>query len=96
MTGVEGQQNNRRMAAAIAEGLGVPLDSVLTCSTGVIGVQLPVQKIVAVAPHLIEALEPDPMATAESHDRHRDETSSREIFLAGACPRSRRCEAGSG
>ena len=46
-TGAEGIAANEAMAEAAAEALGVPACEVLTASTGVIGMQLPVEKICA-------------------------------------------------
>ena len=44
-TGVVGMANARRMAAVAAEQLGIDADLVLVSSTGVIGQQLPMDKI---------------------------------------------------
>ncbi|BCN31756.1 bifunctional glutamate N-acetyltransferase/amino-acid acetyltransferase ArgJ [Anaeromicropila herbilytica] len=44
-TGTVGDQNNEAMAAAIAKELEVDVKEVLTCSTGVIGKQLPMEAI---------------------------------------------------
>lgn len=44
-TGAEGDKNNDLMAKAVAKYLEVPKNSVLTCSTGVIGKQLPIDII---------------------------------------------------
>lgn len=46
-TGVEGMQANEAVAQAVGEVLGVQAKEVLTCSTGVIGMQLPVEKFCA-------------------------------------------------
>ncbi|MDO5291343.1 MAG: bifunctional glutamate N-acetyltransferase/amino-acid acetyltransferase ArgJ [bacterium] len=46
-TSKEGDEANEAMAAAAAEALGIPTEYVLTASTGVIGVQLPVDRITA-------------------------------------------------
>src|SRR5690606_23010278 len=43
-------------AEAAAGPLGCPVEAVLTCSTGVIGVQLDVSKIAAAMPDLVAAL----------------------------------------
>ncbi len=45
-TSKEGEEANEAMAKAVAESLDIPTNYVLTASTGVIGVQLPVDKIV--------------------------------------------------
>ncbi len=44
-TGVEGIENAKRMARAVAQELGVKDRHVLVCSTGRIGVQLPIEKM---------------------------------------------------
>lgn len=44
-TGSVGDENNEKMAKAIAEALNIPADTVLTASTGVIGKQLPIDVI---------------------------------------------------
>ncbi|MBP5442366.1 MAG: bifunctional glutamate N-acetyltransferase/amino-acid acetyltransferase ArgJ [Treponema sp.] len=44
-TGQQGAENAMRMAKAAADALGIKAEDVVVCSTGVIGVQLPVEKI---------------------------------------------------
>jgi len=44
-TGTLGVENNQKMAAAMAEQLGLKAEEVLTASTGVIGAQLPIEAI---------------------------------------------------
>lgn len=51
-TGEEGVANNLRMAQALAAALNIDHDEVLTASTGVIGQQMPIEKIEAAAPTL--------------------------------------------
>jgi glutamate N-acetyltransferase / amino-acid N-acetyltransferase len=46
-TGKQGAQNAYRMAESAAHALGISADDVIVCSTGVIGQQLPVEKIEA-------------------------------------------------
>ena len=46
-TGAEGYENCKKEAEAVAEALGVNSEAVLTASTGVIGPQIPVDKITA-------------------------------------------------
>jgi glutamate N-acetyltransferase/amino-acid N-acetyltransferase len=58
-TGVEGTANTKRTAEAVASALGASENSVLVMSTGVIGVQLPMEKLLAGAPKVVEALRPD-------------------------------------
>ncbi len=51
-TGERGFQDDRRMAQAAALRLGLPPEEVLTASTGVIGVPLPIEKIEAGLPQV--------------------------------------------
>ncbi len=62
-TGAEGYRNARTLAAAAAKELGVKEDSILMASTGIIGVQLPVDKMVKAIPSLVGSLS-DEQATA--------------------------------
>jgi acetylglutamate kinase len=55
LTGPDGERDVREVCAAVAAALGVPAESVLAASTGVIGVRLPVEKLVASAPKLVES-----------------------------------------
>ncbi|HEX6290647.1 MAG TPA: bifunctional glutamate N-acetyltransferase/amino-acid acetyltransferase ArgJ [Herpetosiphonaceae bacterium] len=45
ITGEQGQRNTQTMAQAVIEALDLPCDSVLVMSTGVIGEQLPMKKL---------------------------------------------------
>ncbi len=45
-TGVKGEEDTRTMAAVFGEAIGAPEDNILVCSTGVIGVQLPMDIVV--------------------------------------------------
>jgi glutamate N-acetyltransferase/amino-acid N-acetyltransferase len=54
-TGVRGIENAKRMVAATAEALGLKERQVLVCSTGRIGVQLPIEKIEKTIASLPEA-----------------------------------------
>jgi glutamate N-acetyltransferase/amino-acid N-acetyltransferase len=53
------------MGAAAAAALGIESELVLMSSTGVIGVPLPVEKIEAAAPALVDMLQGDPLVGAE-------------------------------
>lgn len=64
-TGAQGLENARRMSAAAAAELGTTADRVLVSSTGVIGVQLPVEKIEAGVRGMAADLQDDPMVGAE-------------------------------
>lgn len=60
-TGVEGYQYCEETAAAAAKKLDIPTDAVLVASTGVIGMQLPMEKLVkgieTMVPQLSDSLE---------------------------------------
>lgn len=64
-TGAQGLENARRMAAAAAKEIGSTADRVLVSSTGVIGVQLPIEKIEKGIVGLAAQLQSDPMIGAE-------------------------------
>ena len=64
-TGLQGMENARRMAAAAATELGTTADRVLVSSTGVIGVQLPIDAIVRGIHGMSRELGIDPVAGAE-------------------------------
>jgi glutamate N-acetyltransferase/amino-acid N-acetyltransferase len=64
-TGAKGVENARRMASAAAAELGTTADRVLVSSTGVIGVQLPIEKIEAGVVGMAADLQLDPMVGAE-------------------------------
>jgi glutamate N-acetyltransferase/amino-acid N-acetyltransferase len=63
-TGEQGMDAARRMATACALALDISEDDVLVASTGVIGQQLPVEKIEAVIPTLAQGLSKDGNAAA--------------------------------
>lgn len=58
-TAVEGMANAKRMAEAAEQALGTHDNAIFVMSTGVIGVQLPIEKIVTGAPQVAAALRPD-------------------------------------
>ncbi len=55
-TGEQGRENALRMARSAAEELSLPESSVLVCSTGVIGQQLPIAVIEQAVPSLVKGL----------------------------------------
>jgi glutamate N-acetyltransferase/amino-acid N-acetyltransferase len=57
-TGEQGMRNAMAMTKAVADGLDLPVEQVLVASTGVIGEQLPIQKIKTAVPTLLGALKP--------------------------------------
>ena len=65
-TGAQGAQAACRMATAAANALGIAADDVIVCSTGVIGQQLPVEKIEA----KIEALKSG--LSKKNHEKARE------------------------
>jgi glutamate N-acetyltransferase/amino-acid N-acetyltransferase len=54
-TGTPGRNDAQRMCRLVAEGLGVAEDQVLVCSTGLIGIPLPMNPIEAGIPTLVAA-----------------------------------------
>jgi acetylglutamate kinase len=66
ITGPGGAHDERAVAAAVAAGLGVEADTVLTASTGAIGVPLPVDRLAAAVPGLVAALGDDAIPAAEA------------------------------
>ncbi len=59
LTGASGMANTRRMAEVVASELGIYPQDVLVGSTGVIGVKLPIQKIIKFIPPLVKGLRKD-------------------------------------
>jgi glutamate N-acetyltransferase/amino-acid N-acetyltransferase len=59
VTGAQGHQNAAATAQAVQEALGLPVDSVCVMSTGVIGEQLPMPKLLAGIPEAAEQLRAD-------------------------------------
>ncbi|MDD5200571.1 MAG: bifunctional glutamate N-acetyltransferase/amino-acid acetyltransferase ArgJ [Terrimicrobiaceae bacterium] len=56
-TGAPGLTNARKMASAAAVALGAKPEEILVCSTGRIGVALPIERIVAKVPQLVADLD---------------------------------------
>lgn len=63
-TGAAGMRAVRETSRAACAALGLPKDALLVGSTGVIGVPLPVGKIVSALPGLVGRLSPDGIAAA--------------------------------
>ncbi|HLI15268.1 MAG TPA: bifunctional glutamate N-acetyltransferase/amino-acid acetyltransferase ArgJ [Acidimicrobiales bacterium] len=55
-TGASGQRAAEASCVAVAEALGVAPEAVLVCSTGLIGRQLPVERVEAAVPGLVDRL----------------------------------------
>ena len=56
-TGPRGMEDARETSRLVAEGLGIPDEAVQVSSTGVIGVQLPMERLRGGVPKLVEGLE---------------------------------------
>lgn len=65
-TGSEGYENAERMARAAAASLGLNPQNVIVCSTGIIGQQIPVEKIEQSISRLVEGLSKENHAEARS------------------------------
>lgn len=61
-TGAQGEKDAREMCAHVAGGVGCPVEQVLVCSTGVIGVKLPMDKVRAGIDAALGALSAQPDA----------------------------------
>jgi len=81
-TGATGQQHAARMCAAVAAPLGVDVEHVLVCSTGLIGIPLPVERIESAAPALVTALAADGGGRAARAIMTTD-TRQKETVVAG-------------
>ncbi|MHB1599941.1 MAG: bifunctional glutamate N-acetyltransferase/amino-acid acetyltransferase ArgJ [Acidimicrobiales bacterium] len=55
-TGAQGLEAARKSAATVSAALGVGVDEVLVCSTGLIGPHLPLAQLVAAVPELVDRL----------------------------------------
>jgi glutamate N-acetyltransferase / amino-acid N-acetyltransferase len=64
-TGATGVENARRMARAVAAEIGTTADRILVSSTGVIGLQLPIEKIEGGIRGISADLQDDPLVGAE-------------------------------
>jgi acetylglutamate kinase len=86
MCGPDAEKHNEQMAGAVASLLGVAVDSVMVCTTGVIGVPFPIDRVTQATKKLVEGLESDPKHAAEAI-RTTDtceKVASRELFLGGS------------
>lgn len=85
-TGAQGLADARATVALVASGLGCPLTEVLVCSTGVIGVNLPMDKMRAAIPAALLSLSVEGGAAAARAIMTTDtkpKESSRTIDLDG-------------
>jgi acetylglutamate kinase len=98
LTGPLGAADERAVATAVAQALGVDADQVLTASTGAIGARLPVDRIGAAAPALAAALGDDVAGAAEAIRTTdlRTKLAFREIEIGGKAVRFAAIAKGSG
>jgi glutamate N-acetyltransferase/amino-acid N-acetyltransferase len=78
-TGEEGIRAVRETSRAVCAALGLPADSLLIGSTGVIGVPLPVEKIVSAIPALVRRLSPKGIPAAGEAIRTTDAFPKRAV-----------------
>lgn len=85
MAGPQEADDDRRMASAVGEALGVSAEAVLTASTGGIGKPLPIDTIVAAVPRLVASLgaDPEPAARAILTTDKVIKVSSRQVEVGG-------------
>ena len=77
-TGASGRADAEAMCTVTAEGLGCETDEVLVCSTGLIGIALPIEQILSAIPRAVADRTADGGAAAaeaiRTTDTHRKET----------------------
>jgi glutamate N-acetyltransferase/amino-acid N-acetyltransferase len=85
-TGADGRAHAERMTVAVAEPLSLPAEAVLVCSTGLIGIPLPIDVIEAGVPALLAARGsgPDAGAAAAEAIRTTDTRRKEAVARAGA------------
>ncbi len=66
LTGAAGVEDTRKISAELAGLLKVPPEALLAASTGVIGIRLPVQKMLSALPKLVREQRVDPEVAAEA------------------------------
>ncbi len=80
-TGAPGRSHAEAMCAAVAGELACAADEVLVCSTGLIGIPLPIDRVTAATPALVGALRADGQTDAaeaiRTTDTHRKESVAR-------------------
>ncbi|RYZ72739.1 MAG: amino acid acetyltransferase, partial [Proteobacteria bacterium] len=88
-TGVQGRDNNFRMASQVSKQLGCLPHQILTASTGVIGKQLEIEKLEAAVPELCEHLSDfaEPFSLAILTTDLVPKTVSTEVKLSGGSVR---------
>ncbi|MBF5043253.1 bifunctional glutamate N-acetyltransferase/amino-acid acetyltransferase ArgJ [Aggregicoccus sp. 17bor-14] len=66
LTGAQGLEDVQSVKSALAQELHCAPHAIVTASTGVIGVRLPVQSVVSALPQLVQQLGPEPHPAAEA------------------------------
>jgi len=86
LTGRAGVEAVEAMHGAAARALGVDRSQVASAATGVIGMRMPFEKVVAVLPRCVELLGPDPSSVAEAimTTDTTKKVASRQIVIDGA------------
>jgi glutamate N-acetyltransferase/amino-acid N-acetyltransferase len=82
-TGTQGEKDAEEMAARVAKAVGCPFAQVLVCSTGVIGVKLPMDKVRAGIDAALAQLSSEP----EAGRRFRSAIMTTDAFPKEACVR---------
>ncbi len=83
-TGARGRSDAEVMCALVAEGLGAGADHVLVCSTGLIGIPLPMEPITRGIPALVAARSPGEASAADAATGILTTDSGRkEVLVAG-------------
>jgi len=83
-TGEAGRRDARRMCELSAEGLGIAVDSVLVCSTGLIGIPMPMAAVEAGIPKLCGTLADDGGGAAAQAILTTDTKRKEAVARAGA------------
>ena len=98
IVGPRGAADERAVAKAAAEALGIDAGAVLTASTGAIGTPLPVDRIAAAMPALVAALGDDAIPAAEAIRTTdlRTKVAFREIDVGGKAVKFAAIAKGSG
>lgn len=81
-TGAPGRTDAERTCALVAAELGCAPEDVLACSTGLIGIPLPMVPLVSGIPALVAALAPEGAAAA-AHAILTTDTGAKETFVSG-------------
>jgi glutamate N-acetyltransferase / amino-acid N-acetyltransferase len=81
-TGAQGLADAEAMCSAVADALGVEAEQVLVCSTGLIGIPMPIDIITSAVPALVDARSTDGAAAAAGAIMTTD-THPKEIVVQG-------------